>query len=623
MLKRTADVTSGGTATEATLDGRGLDAGAVARIADGALPHTVHPAALEAMERTHWAARRLAAEGTQVYGRSTGVGAHRGVAVEERDSAGHDLRLLLSHAGGVGDPLPARQVRAMMVVRLNQLLAGGSGLRPEIAVALSEALRARVHPLVNEYGSVGTGDLTALAQLGLALFGHGLWQRVGAGGVDGAAGVDGAGSGEPFPARPEIQPGDALALLSSNALTLGQSALACHDLGGLLRAAHVVAALSLHAIGGNLEPYAPEVHRAHPHPAIGRAAACVRWVLGVPDRRLSGEREWLEPGVPGRREPGEPGWRESGLPGQRSSAAPGRQKPGTPDRLEPGVPDRLEPWRPVPREPGAPEPREPGVSGPQEPGVQRLSGAPGQSASPSARVQDPFGFRCFPQAHGPATEAWASLDRVLSIDLNSATENPLIGWDEPTGAPVALVAPVAHHHGGFFAAPLTLALDQLCLAVLGTARLSAARLSGLGRPELTGLRSYLADEASAGSGMMILEYSAAAALAEIQAGATPAALGHVVLSQGLEEVASFATQAARKSLRMAHAYRLVLGCELVAAVRALRQRGAAPAPGTPAGHAYARAAAVLNPAMEDRPLTDDVAAAAALLDEFAELTAKC
>jgi histidine ammonia-lyase len=116
---------------------------------------------------------------------------------------------------------------------------------------------------------------------------------------------------------------------------------------------------------------------------------------------------------------------------------------------------------------------------------------------------------------------------------------------------------------------------------------------------------------------------AAAAIAEIQACATPAALGHVVLSHGLEEAASFATQAARKALRLTEAYRLVLGCELVAAVRALRQRGAAPAPATPAGRAYARAAAVLDPAMEDRPLTDDVTDAAALLDEFAELATEC
>ncbi|MFD5635940.1 aromatic amino acid lyase [Streptomyces sp. NPDC127077] len=505
----------------ALLDGRGLDAATVARVADGAPPPPVCPAAREAMEHTRRAAHRLAAEGARVYGRSTGVGAHRGLAVEEHDGAGHDLRLLLSHAGGVGEALPARQVRAMMVVRANQLLSGGSGLGPEIATAIARALEAGVCPRVPEYGSVGTGDLTALARLGLALFGHDVWSPEGPLSEEPSA-------RHPVPEPLPLQRGDALALLSSNALTLGESALAWHDLGTPLRAAHVVASLALHAIDGSLEPYAPEVHAAHAHPAIARVAGRVRWLLGA------------EPG-------------------------PGTRVPGRADRVQ-------------------------------------------------DRVQDPFGFRCFPQAHGPAMEAWSGLERVLSIDLNSATENPLIGWDAVTAAPVA------RHHGGFFTAPLTLALDQSVLAVLGTARLSAARLSALGRPELTGLRSYLADDSSAGSGMMILEYSAASALAEIQACATPASLGHVVLSQGMEEAATFATQAARKALRAAKAYRLVLACELVAAVRALRLRGTPPAPGTPAGRAYLRAAAALDPDMRDRPLTDDVTVAAALLDGFAELT---
>lgn len=75
--------------------------------------------------------------------------------------------------------------------------------------------------------------------------------------------------------------------------------------------------------------------------------------------------------------------------------------------------------------------------------------------------------------------------------------------------------------------------------------------------------------------MMILEYSAASALAEVRVGATPASLGHVVLSRGLEEAASFASQAVRQAQRTVDAYRLVLACELVAAVRASRLHGVA------------------------------------------------
>ncbi len=60
-------------------------------------------------------------------------------------------------------------------VRANQLLAGGAGLRPTVVSALCEALESGAHPVVNEYGSVGTGDIAALAQVGLALAGEQPW----------------------------------------------------------------------------------------------------------------------------------------------------------------------------------------------------------------------------------------------------------------------------------------------------------------------------------------------------------------------------------------------------------------------------------------------------------------
>jgi histidine ammonia-lyase len=476
------------------LDGSGLDVAGVAALSEGAATPAVTPEALARAERSRRTARRLSATG-RLYGRATGVGANRMVAVTEADAADHDLRLLRSHAAGAGALLPAREVRAMLAVRANQLLAGGSGAHPDLVTGLVEALRLGVHPPVHTYGGVGTGDLQALAQTGLALIGELPWQA-----PDHAV----------LPAPVTLRRGDALALMSSNALTLGQAALACHDLDQLLRASHAVTALSLTAVSASSEPYAPEVHAARPHPGTVRAAAEVRRLLG-----------------------------------------------------------------PV-----------------------GLVGGP--------RVQDPFGFRCFPQAHGPALEAAEALGAVLAVEFNSPAENPLISEDGPV--------PAAYHHGGFYAAAAGLALERLCLAVHQTARLSAARLSGLGDPELTGLRPFLADGPAASSGMMILEYSANAALAELRACAAPASTGHAVLSRGLEEAASFATQAARQALRAVDAYRAVLACELVAAVRALRQ---APAP--PAAPAYALASAALPAGTEDRPLAGDLSSAAALLPALAGL----
>ncbi|WP_405725838.1 aromatic amino acid ammonia-lyase [Streptomyces sp. NBC_01537] len=477
------------------LDGRSLTVPDVVRLADRSRRPSPDPLAMEAAERSWHTALELAMSG-RVYGRTTGVGANRHEEVPA-DDADHGLRLLRSHAGAIGEPLPARQARAMLAIRANQLLAGGAGLRPAVITALVAALESGAHPVINEYGAVGTGDLAALAQTGLALAGEHPW----------AAG--------PPPAPITLDNNDALALISSNALTLGQSALALDELRGLLAAATAVAALSLLAVDGSYEAYATPVHAARPHPGAVSVAAGMRRLLGAPDR-------------------------------------------------------------PTP---------------------------------PLGRIQDPYGFRCLPQIHGPAQDAADALDRVLTVEINAAAENPLI----------CVADHAAYHHGNFYLAQVALALDAFRLAMFQTARLSTARLSALSEPAYTRLRPFLADPLPASSGVMILEYAAGAALGELRAASAPASLGHAVLARGVEEQASFASLAARQTLRAGADYRLVLGCELVTAMRALRQRDLRPDPGLPVGRAFALADEVLAPEMADRPLTDDVAAAARMLDRFAEL----
>jgi histidine ammonia-lyase len=109
------------------------------------------------------------------------------------------------------------------------------------------------------------------------------------------------------------------------------------------------------------------------------------------------------------------------------------------------------------------------------------------------RIQDPFGFRAFPQTHGCALDACERLREVIEVEINCPSENPLV---DPDGT-------AAYHHGGFFAAPLGLALDAANLALLQTAQLSAARLTALGDPGLTGLPPFLGGGPAASSGTMI------------------------------------------------------------------------------------------------------------------------
>ncbi|MGD1220160.1 aromatic amino acid ammonia-lyase [Streptomyces krungchingensis] len=500
MASRIVDTSSTATPLSVTdlvvLDGRGTGVEDVVRLADGTARPVPATDAMKRVEESWDAARQIAATG-RVYGRSTGVGANRNEDVPTEAAADHGLRLLRSHAGAIGEELPARQVRAMLAVRANQLLAGGAGLRPTVVTALCEALESGTYPVVNEFGSVGTGDIAALAQVGLALAGEHPWRGPGA---------------------PEAQPldnNDALALISSNALTLGQSALALHELRALIEATQVVAALSLLAVDGSHEAYAEPVHAARPHRGSAEVARRMRTLIGAADR-------------------------------------------------------------PTP---------------------------------PLGRIQDPYGFRCVPQIHGPAHDAADALDGVLTVEINAAAENPLISPEDMA----------AYHHGGFYQAQLALALDHFRLAVTQVARLSTSRLSTLNEPAYTRLRPFLADPEPASSGVMILEYAAGAALGDLRAFSAPASLGHAVLSRGVEEQASFASLAARQTLRACGAYRLVVGCELVAAVRALRQRDLRPEPDLPVGRALELAESVLDPEQADRPLTDDVTAAAALLDRFTDI----
>ncbi|WP_406420366.1 aromatic amino acid ammonia-lyase [Streptomyces sp. NBC_00873] len=476
------------------LDGTTLTPSQVTALARRRATSVVAPAARQRVTAARAAAARVTAR-RHVYGHTTGVGANRTTPVPDAAADTHGLRLLRSHSGGIGPLVPEAQARAMLTVRLNQVLGAGSALGDTVVDALARALAGGHVPAVHALGAIGTADLTALAELGLTLAGELPWQ-----------GGDG-----PAPVSVPITRWDALPLMSSSALTIGQSALATTDLRLLLDRLPLVAALTLTAVRGGTEAFAASVHAQRPHVGAGQAAARMRELLAHSD------------------------------------------------------------WQP-------------------------------------ALVQDPFGFRCLPQVHGAALDSWAALDSVLTIELNSSVENPLLDLapDQPGHEDY-------HHHGGFHMASLALALDQFRLALLGTASLSTSRLGVLVEPAFTGgLPPFLAQTDDGSSGIMIVEYAAQSALAELRGGAQPVTVGHAVISRGVEEHASFASTGARRILEAVDHVSLVLGCELVAAVRALRMRGLKP----PAGELrdfYRAAADALSPDLADRKLTDDIHTAAALL----------
>ncbi|GIF45972.1 histidine ammonia-lyase [Asanoa ferruginea] len=221
---------------------------------------------------------------------------------------------------------------------------------------------------------------------------------------------------------------------------------------------------------------------------------------------------------------------------------------------------------------------------------------------PARRVQDSYAYRALPQVHGTALDAADRLDAVLTVALNAAAENPLVD----TAGPL--------HNGNFHTAALAAATDALCSALAQTTALSAARLASLVDPQTTGLRAFLAAGPEDSSGVMILEYVAHSALADLrgQAGGAVAAASGGVLSLGAEEHASFATQSVTRLAAGLDAAAVVVACELVAATRAVRQRGSR-LPAT-----LATAADRLPADDADRSLEPDLDTAIALLPGLAD-----
>jgi histidine ammonia-lyase len=251
------------------VDGRRLTCAQVSAVARGGSPVVLSGGARERARRAHELATRIAST-RPVYGRTTGVGANR-VELVSQDARGHGLRLLRSHASGAGALEPPDRVRALMVVRLNQLAAGGSGVAPQVLDALEAALVSDAVPAIHQLGAIGTGDLCALAELGLTLCGERAWRS-------GTA-----------PTTALSSP-DALALISSNAATIGEAVLAHQDLTVLLSGADVVAGLSFTALGGAAEAYGAAVQEARAHHGQVLVAQRMRALLDLGAASRGGRR---------------------------------------------------------------------------------------------------------------------------------------------------------------------------------------------------------------------------------------------------------------------------------------------------------------------------------------------
>ena len=188
------------------------------------------------------------------------------------------------------------------------------------------------------------------------------------------------------------------------------------------------------------------------------------------------------------------------------------------------------------------------------------------------RVQDAYSFRCIPQVHGAVLESYAKLASTIAIEINSATDNPLI-FPNPANPGANEVISQGNFHGEI----LAICADNMSHAIFELASISERRIDQLVDPSRSGLPPFLAKNTGLESGMMIVHYVAAAALAEMHGRSTPRSAFSTPTSGGQEDHVSMGATACWNLVESCNHLSQVLACELLIACEALEHRIAEPA----------------------------------------------
>jgi len=269
-------------ADEVVIDGNSLTLEQVAAVARHRIPVSVAPSARQRAGAARRVVDRLVASNAVAYGVTTGFGKLSEIAIPPARLAELQVNLVRSHAAGVGDPLPEREVRAMMLLRANVISKGYSGARIELAELLARMLNAGLYPEVPEQGSVGaSGDLAPLAHLALSLIGEGTLR---CGAIEGPARDMLRAAGlEPM----TLGTKEGLTLINGTQAHTGIGALALMDAHALWRAAHVAGAMSLEALLGTPVAFDPRIQDVRGQLGQAASAALLRELLAGSEIRES------------------------------------------------------------------------------------------------------------------------------------------------------------------------------------------------------------------------------------------------------------------------------------------------------------------------------------------------
>ncbi len=459
------------------------------------------PSAVTAMKRSRALVEEWLKNDEVIYGVTTGFGEFANVRIPFDKIETLQRNLIVSHAAGAGDPLPYEVVRAMMLLRINALAKGFSGIRPSTVQFIVSFFNAGLIPVVPSQGSVGSsGDLVQLSHMVLTMMGHG---RI----YDSRSGR--VGSAKQLLTSRKLKPlrltaKEGLALINGTQMMTAFASLITHEALQLAKLSDIACAMSVEALKGTDKAFDPRIHALRPYTGQQNAA---RNLL----RLMKGS-----------------GIRESHRHGDD-------------------------------------------------------------------RVQDAYSLRCAPQVHGASRDALSYVADKVSIEINSANDNPLIFPNEKE-----------HLEGGnFHGQPMALAMDFASIALSELANISERRTERMVNGALSRLPRFLTKNGGLNSGLMIAQYTAASLVSENKVLAHPASVDSIPTSANQEDHNSMGSIAAQKCWRILKNAQTVIAIEMMTAAQGIDFHAPLKC-GKGTGSAYRTIRSFIPHLEEDRVLHDDI-----------------
>lgn len=265
-----------------TLNGKNITTAQINEISNGA-DVKIEKSALDIVEKSHQTLIDAAKEGHKIYGLTVGVGLNKdkkfvdakGELDNEVKKASNkfNIGLIHAHCGGTHEDLDEKTARAVMAIRLNNMLFGGTGVQSRVVELYKEFLNKGIIPAIPSKGSMGEADITILGHIGLAMLGEGYVYYKGKKVLASEAlKAEGIKKLEPWGK-------DSLSILSSNAYSAATATLAVEDMKQLNKILKLTYALSLEAFNGNVAPFLSEAANLRPFPEFVSVAKELREIL--------------------------------------------------------------------------------------------------------------------------------------------------------------------------------------------------------------------------------------------------------------------------------------------------------------------------------------------------------